>query len=112
MARTSKKKAEAAKVDIGAEEPLQIVCGAPNARAGIKVAVALEGAVLPGIKIKKGMAKRAKEKKFFRWLFSLRLFCFILDEGLPHNFDYVVFLFIAVRVLILGFGDGVHHLFP
>jgi hypothetical protein len=36
------------------------------------------------------MAKRAKEKKFFRWLFSLRLFSFILDEGLPHNFDYVV----------------------
>ncbi len=35
-------------VDVGADEPLQIVCGAPNARVGITVAVALVGAVLPG----------------------------------------------------------------
>lgn len=41
-------------VDVGRAEPLQIVCGAPNARAGIRVAVALEGARLPGGKIKKG----------------------------------------------------------
>jgi phenylalanyl-tRNA synthetase beta chain len=32
--------------------PLQIVCGAPNVRAGIKVPVALVGAKLPGIEIK------------------------------------------------------------
>jgi phenylalanyl-tRNA synthetase beta chain len=41
-------------VDVGASENLQIVCGAPNARAGIYVAVALDGAKLPGGKIKKG----------------------------------------------------------
>lgn len=35
-------------VDIGAASPLQIVCGAPNARAGLFVACATEGAVLPG----------------------------------------------------------------
>ena len=42
-------------VDVGAEEPLQIVCGAPNVEAGILVPVALVGASLPGgIHIKKG----------------------------------------------------------
>ena len=40
-------------VDAGSE-PLQIVCGAPNARVGLKAPLALIGAVLPGdFKIKK-----------------------------------------------------------
>ncbi len=34
-------------VDIGKKEPLNIVCGAPNARAGIVVAVATVGTVMP-----------------------------------------------------------------
>ena len=42
-------------VDVGAAETLQIVCGAPNCRAGILVPVAKVGARLPGgVKIKKG----------------------------------------------------------
>ena len=36
------------KVDVGEEEPLQIVCGAPNHKLGDKVIVARIGAVLPG----------------------------------------------------------------
>lgn len=39
-------------VDVGADKPLNIVCGAPNARAGIVVAVATVGTVMPdGMKI-------------------------------------------------------------
>ena len=45
------------KVDVGTEV-LNIVCGAPNVRAGIKVIVALVGAELPDdFKIKKGMIR-------------------------------------------------------
>ncbi len=35
-------------VDAGGREKLQIVCGAPNAAAGMRVACAVEGAALPG----------------------------------------------------------------
>ena len=42
------------KVNVG-DKVLQIVCGAPNVRKGLKVIVALEGAILPGnFEIKKG----------------------------------------------------------
>ncbi|SLM63356.1 MULTISPECIES: phenylalanine--tRNA ligase subunit beta [Dickeya] len=36
------------KVDVGGERLLDIVCGAPNCRQGLRVAVATVGAVLPG----------------------------------------------------------------
>ncbi|MBV7435306.1 phenylalanine--tRNA ligase subunit beta [Cardiobacteriaceae bacterium TAE3-ERU3] len=47
-------KLRVATVDVGADELLQIVCGAPNVAQGVKVPTALVGAVLPGdFKIKK-----------------------------------------------------------
>ncbi|MEP2653866.1 MAG: phenylalanine--tRNA ligase subunit beta [Paraglaciecola sp.] len=47
-------KLQVTKINVGEEDLLDIVCGAPNCRKGIKVAVAKVGAVLPGnFKIKK-----------------------------------------------------------
>lgn len=46
-------KLQVCQVDAGRGAPLQIVCGAANARAGLRVALATVGAVLPGdLKIK------------------------------------------------------------
>ena len=46
------------KVDLGPKYGVnQIVCGAPNARAGLKVIVARVGAILPQIEIKKGVIR-------------------------------------------------------
>lgn len=39
-------------VEVGQAEPLQIVCGAPNAAVGLHVPCALVGARLPGFEIK------------------------------------------------------------
>ena len=50
-------------VDVGAAAPLQIVCGAPNAAAGLKVPLATVGAVLPG-DLKIGMAKMRGVESF------------------------------------------------
>lgn len=64
------------KANIGTEV-LDIVCGAPNARTGLKVIVALDGAVLPEKTIKKGMI-RGQE--------SNGMLCSIAELGLEHKF--------------------------
>jgi len=64
------------KVNVGTEV-LDIVCGAPNARSGIKVIVALDGAELPGGVIKKGMI-RGQE--------SNGMLCSIKELGLDNKF--------------------------
>ena len=46
-------KLQVCRVDAGQGEPLQIVCGAPNARVGLKAPLAMIGAILPnGMQIK------------------------------------------------------------
>jgi len=45
------------KVDVGEAEPLQIVCGAPNARVGLKAPCAMVGAKLADFKIKKAKVR-------------------------------------------------------
>ncbi len=64
------------KVDIGSEV-LQIVCGAPNARVGMKVIVATIGAVLPGGTIKKGKLRGVE---------SCGMLCSVEELGLEHKF--------------------------
>ncbi len=64
-------------VDAGTGETLQIVCGAPNVRAGIKVACALIGAVLPGdFKI-----KRSK----LRGVVSMGMICSTRELGINED---------------------------
>ena len=64
------------KVDIGSEV-LDIVCGAPNARVGIKVIVAQDGAELPGGTIKKGQIRGQQ---------SNGMMCSIAELGLESKF--------------------------
>lgn len=45
------------RVEVGQTEPLQIVCGASNARVGLKVPCALVGAALPGFNIKQAKVR-------------------------------------------------------
>ena len=64
-------------VDTGDEEPRQIVCGAPNVKAGIKVIVALPGArIADNYKIKKGK---------IRGMESLGMICSLQELGLPDS---------------------------
>ena len=61
------------KVDIGSEI-LQIVCGAPNVRVGLKVIVALVGAVLPGnFEIKKSKIRGVESNGMLCALYELGL---------------------------------------
>ena len=64
-------------VDVG-KEVLQIVCGAPNARKGIKVIVALPGAELPGdVVIKRGNIRGVE---------SNGMMCSMAELGLESKF--------------------------
>ena len=69
-------------VDIGAEAPSQIVCGAKNVAAGMRVPVATVGARLPGdFKI-----KRAK----LRGVESLGMICSASELGLAESSDGIM----------------------
>ncbi len=61
------------KVNVG-DKVLQIVCGAPNVRKGLKVIVALEGAILPGnFEIKKGVIRGVESCGMLCALYELGL---------------------------------------
>ena len=70
-------------VDVGQEQPIQIVTGAPNVKAGDIVPVALCGAELPnGVKIKKGKMRGVE---------SNGMLCSLGELGLTvHDFPYAI----------------------
>ena len=69
-------------VDVG-DKTLQIVCGAPNVREGLKVIVALEGAVLPGdFTIKKSKIRDVESNGMLCALFELGL-----EEKTDENYN-------------------------
>jgi phenylalanyl-tRNA synthetase beta chain len=67
-------------VDIGADEPAQIVCGAPNVAAGLHVPVATVGTRLPSIDIKIKPAK-------LRGVPSHGMICSLTELGLETDID-------------------------
>ncbi len=79
------------KVDVG-NEILNIVCGAPNVRKGLKVIVALDGAVLPGVTVKAGgiIEKDDKPRVIKRGMVrgqeSNGMLCSMLELGLEHKY--------------------------
>ena len=79
------------KVNVGSEV-LNIVCGAPNVREGLKVIVALDGAVLPGITVKAGGViekddkPRVIKRGMVRGQESNGMLCSMLELGLEHKY--------------------------
>ncbi len=74
-------------VDVGAVEPLQIVCGAPNCRAGLKVLCATVGAVLyPDGGTEEFKIKRSK----IRGVESLGMLCAEDELGIGASHDGIM----------------------
>jgi phenylalanyl-tRNA synthetase beta chain len=70
------------KINVGGDQLLDIVCGAPNCRQGLKVAVATVGAVLPGnFKIKKAKLRGAP---------SFGMLCSFSELGISDDHDGII----------------------
>ena len=72
-------------VEINAAQPLQIVCGAANVRAGIHVPVALVGATLPAV----NLTIKAAE---LRGVASSGMICSLSELGLAESSDGIAIL--------------------
>ena len=94
-------------VNVGEEENLQIVCGAPNVDAGQYVIVAKVGAKLPGIKIKKAKLRGVE---------SQGMICSLAELGLsksvvPKDYQEGIYVFETEQELgsdvveVLGLND-------
>ena len=98
-------KLQVCKVDIGAPEPLQIVCGAANARQGLFVPIATIGTYLPTVDLKLRPTKLRGER-------SEGMICSLAEIGLAkessgiHEFPEGVTVGSDVRPL-LGLDDAI-----
>ena len=70
-------------VDVGSDQPLQVVCGAPNARAGMIGVLGLPGAVVPA----NGMELR---KSAIRGVESNGMMCSTRELGLGEEHDGII----------------------
>lgn len=82
-------------VDIGEDEPVQIVCGAPNVDAGQYVIVAKVGGRLPGgIKIKRAKLRGERSEGMICSLQEIG----ISSNYIPKNFESGIFVFSESQV--------------
>ena len=94
-------------VNVGEEENLQIVCGAPNVDAGQFVIVAKVGAKLPGIKIKKAKLRGVESQGMICSLGELGL----SKSVVPKNYQEGIYVFETEQELgsdvveLLGLND-------
>ena len=94
-------------VNVGEEENLQIVCGAPNVDAGQYVIVAKVGAKLPGIKIKKAKLRGVESQGMICSLGELGL----SKSVVPKNYQEGIYVFETKQELgsdvveLLGLND-------
>ena len=75
-------------VDDGGAQKRQIICGAPNARAGIKVVVARPGALMP-VRDEEGKAIEIKVSKI-RGIQSQGMICSEREMGLGEDHDGII----------------------
>ena len=76
-------KLQVCRVDVGRPEPLQVVCGAPNARAGLKVVFAAPGTVIPASGVKLGASE-------IRGVASAGMLCSGRELGLSEESDGIL----------------------
>src|SRR6195952_1901060 len=70
-------------VNVGGDTPLQIVCGAPNARAGLKTVLARPGTYIPGKDFTIGLGNS-------RGVESQGMLCSAGELGLPDAIDGII----------------------
>ena len=87
-------------VQIGADQPLQIVCGAANVRSGIHVAVAPVGTHLPAV----GLTIKAAE---LRGVASSGMICSLQELGLAESSAGIAILEDLLPAPALGLDDQV-----